>query len=380
MKKIKHLIKKYFFPHEGNSYKPHFLRSETVMFLFGLIIVVELGMLVQVFLVFDKTNFLASVLPGVLTTLTNKERAQNDAPPLQENSLLDIAAQLKAEDMASLGYFAHNSPEGKTPWYWFQQVGYKYQYAGENLAVNFFDSEDVAKAWMASPTHRANIVKPEYTEIGIGVANGIYQGRNTVFVAQLFGKPVSAAVTPTPQPQSQPRADQPPAEKPTPTPAETKPVTPTPKPKPAPTPIEKPTQPPAQTPQPKADQPPAEAPNQVAIAPTNVEVLGEEATTVATVSTLARGQSAASSLIKRVLSSPRENVNIIYGALGALVFISLLLMLFIQSELRHPAMLARGVSLVVVIFALAYINLNVFASQTEVPTSGLSASVIETLE
>ncbi len=176
-------LKKYFFPHKHNDYKPHLLRREATIIILFSIIVIELFFLVQVFVVFDKTNFLASVLPGVLTTITNEERAQNNAEPLTENDLLTKAAKLKAEDMATRGYFAHNSPDGKTPWYWLDQVGYTYSMAGENLAVNFFESRDVAEAWMNSPSHRENIVKKNYKEIGIGVATGTFEGRSTVFMA-----------------------------------------------------------------------------------------------------------------------------------------------------------------------------------------------------
>lgn len=98
---------------------------------------------------------------------------------------------MKAQDMATKGYFAHTSPEGKkTPWYWLKQVGYQYQYAGENLAINFTDSKDVTNAWMNSPTHKANIVKDKYTEVGTGIATGLYEGRETVFVAQVYANPI----------------------------------------------------------------------------------------------------------------------------------------------------------------------------------------------
>src|SRR3989344_2881588 len=227
MDRISKWLKKYFVPHEGNSFEPHFLRHETITFLFLAVIVIELGFLVQVFIVFDKTKFLAAVLPGVLTSLTNDARAENNLPALTENSLLDEAARLKAEDMAARGYFAHTSPDGKSPWYWFNQVNYRYSLAGENLAVNFFESEDVARAWMNSPTHRANIVKKDYTEIGIGVANGIFEGRNTVFVAQLFGKP--AIVAPIEAPKKTPVAPSQPTPS-TPPPAPTPPTVATPAP------------------------------------------------------------------------------------------------------------------------------------------------------
>jgi len=108
---------------------------------------------------------------------------------LKVSPILEKAAQMKADDMASKSYFAHNTPDGKTPWYWLEQAGYRYIYAGENLAVNFENSEDVETAWMNSPGHFLNIMNPKYTEIGIATSTGIYKGREAVFVVQMFGKP-----------------------------------------------------------------------------------------------------------------------------------------------------------------------------------------------
>lgn len=131
----------------------------------------------------------AAVLPGALAMLTNEERVRQQVPSLRPDTLLSAAALLKAQDMANRGYFAHVSPEGKEPWYWLDQVGYQYDYAGENLAMNFSDSEEVTAAWMNSPSHRANIVKSEYTEVGTGVATGTYDGRKALFVAQVYANP-----------------------------------------------------------------------------------------------------------------------------------------------------------------------------------------------
>lgn len=131
----------------------------------------------------------AAVYANILVLLTNKDRVNQNISELKINPLLEKAAQMKADDMASKGYFAHNTPDGKTPWYWLSQAGYKYVFAGENLAVNFVESEDVQKAWMASPTHKSNIVNPKYTEIGIATSTGIYKGREAVFVVQMFGSP-----------------------------------------------------------------------------------------------------------------------------------------------------------------------------------------------
>jgi len=146
----------------------------------------------------SSSNFLAAVIQSEVIALTNGEREQNSAGVLLENPALDAAAQAKANDMAAKGYFAHLSPDGKTPWDFIAAAGYSYQYAGENLAVRFSDSQDVVNAWMQSPTHRANIVKPQYTQIGVGIAEGMYQGQPATFVAQYFGAPLAAAPAATP--------------------------------------------------------------------------------------------------------------------------------------------------------------------------------------
>jgi len=134
---------------------------------------------------------LSAIYGAILVNLTNQNRAAANIAELSVNPLLEKAAQMKADDMASKGYFAHNTPDGKTPWYWLGQAGYKYTYAGENLAVNFENSEDVENAWMNSPGHFLNIMNPKYTEIGIATSTGIYKGRQAVFVVQMFGSPLN---------------------------------------------------------------------------------------------------------------------------------------------------------------------------------------------
>jgi len=184
----------YFFPHKHNGYKPHIFRTASVTIIVLAVVIFEGAYLAQIKLVFPRTNFLGAVLPGVLVSLTNNDRTANNVSAVSENAQLTAAAQAAAEDMAAQGYFAHVSPDGKDPWYWLNLAGYKYQYAGENLAVDFTDSSAVESAWMSSPTHHANIVKPQYTQTGIGVANGMYQGREATFVVQFFGSPAAASL------------------------------------------------------------------------------------------------------------------------------------------------------------------------------------------
>ena len=148
---------------------------------------------VQALLWVNSDWLVSTVLPSVIVELTNDERQDDAETPLTRNSVLDAAAGMKAAHMAKGSYFAHYSPDGVSPWYWFDEAGYTFVHAGENLAVLFTDSEDVVEAWMDSPGHRANILNGTYTEIGVGTAEGTYKGKDTVFVVQLFGTPAETA-------------------------------------------------------------------------------------------------------------------------------------------------------------------------------------------
>lgn len=140
----------------------------------------------------------STVLPAVVVDLTNEEREALHETPLTRNATLDEAARMKAEHMAKNEYFAHYAPDGTSPWYWFDEAGYTYAHAGENLAIHFTDSSEVVEAWMNSPKHRQNIVDGKFTQIGVGTAKGRFEGYDTVYVVQLFGTP---AVAPAPVPQ-----------------------------------------------------------------------------------------------------------------------------------------------------------------------------------
>jgi uncharacterized protein YkwD len=137
--------------------------------------------------------FVAAIAASTLIEFTNADRRENQLGNLRVSAALQEAAQLKADDMAAKGYFAHESPDGHSPWYWFQTAGYDFSYAGENLAVDFSESDDVEKAWMSSLQHRANILSGNFTEIGIATAEGMYEGRQATFVVQEFGAPARRA-------------------------------------------------------------------------------------------------------------------------------------------------------------------------------------------
>lgn len=126
--------------------------------------------------------------------LVNKERMASGLNVLAENSMLNQAARDKASDMIKNDYFSHNSPKGTTPWHWIEKSGYDYKYAGENLAINFENAQSQHKAWMASATHRKNILNPNHKEIGVAVAKGKVDGKASVVTVQLFGTQAAAII------------------------------------------------------------------------------------------------------------------------------------------------------------------------------------------
>ncbi|HYF13190.1 MAG TPA: CAP domain-containing protein, partial [Candidatus Paceibacterota bacterium] len=199
MKKLNdlfHDFKDHFIPNERNVYRPHILHRSWLLFFLTIALTAEGVFLVDLVARQSAVDFLAAVLPAEVIALTNSEREGNGLQSVRENPTLAAAAQAKAQDMAVKGYFSHVGPDGKEPWTWMREAGYNFQYAGENLAVRFNDSSEVVKAWMESPSHRANIVKAVYTDIGIGVAQGTFQGHSATFVVQYFGTPTGTRIGP----------------------------------------------------------------------------------------------------------------------------------------------------------------------------------------
>lgn len=124
-----------------------------------------------------------------LVTRTNLERQAYRLSTLTWDAELYQAAQAKAGNMLSEQYFDHISPTGTTPWEFIHGAGYTYESAGENLAVGFTQNDRVVKAWMDSPTHRANVLDAEFSEIAIAEAHGTIDGQEVTVVVQMFGDP-----------------------------------------------------------------------------------------------------------------------------------------------------------------------------------------------
>jgi hypothetical protein len=192
---MKRIVKRTFVPHKDTNPRPLFWHPVSISFFVLAILFLSGFLALQKNEQPDKGTLLGDIQSGVIIAFTNKERSKVNAPTLSVSETLNQAATLKAQDMAQNEYFAHYSPSGISPWHWFTKVGYEYQKAGENLAVNFKDSKDVVTAWMNSPTHKENIIKEGYTEIGIGTAEGMHKGKKATYVVQLFASPKTEAST-----------------------------------------------------------------------------------------------------------------------------------------------------------------------------------------
>ena len=167
------------------SFLEKILKSNILLFCVVLILVLKI-ITVSFSFDFPQNIFFADITKLALENFVNQTRHSAGLPTLTENKKLDAAAQLKAENMVANNYFNHTSPAGISPWHWFLQAGYNYKYAGENLAIGFFDSQEVFNAWLNSPSHKANILNPNYKEVGTAVLPGFGQN-NAIVVVQEFG-------------------------------------------------------------------------------------------------------------------------------------------------------------------------------------------------
>ncbi len=132
---------------------------------------------------------------------TNQQRTTNGLSALTINAKLNQAAQAKANDMVTRNYWSHNTPDGVEPWAFFDNAGYAYFKAGENLAFGFMTSGDTITGWMNSPSHRENLLSSSFQEVGFGFANSsdfVNNGNETVVVAE-YGMPL-VPITPVSAP------------------------------------------------------------------------------------------------------------------------------------------------------------------------------------
>ena len=100
--------------------------------------------------------------------LTNQERTQLGLSPLSTNPLLGQAAQTHTENMALQDFFDHTGLDGLSAGDRIEATGYDFSAWGENIGAGYLTPEEVVEGWMDSPGHRANILDPNFLEIGVG--------------------------------------------------------------------------------------------------------------------------------------------------------------------------------------------------------------------
>lgn len=187
MDQIRENIHHFFIPHHTNNHRAKVLHINS-LFVYALVFTL-FNLLTRLVTVYypDILGYATDIQLDALLSTTNTKRQENGLPALALNSQLSAAAAAKASDMFAKGYWAHISPSGTTPWEFIKGAGYAYTVAGENLAKNFSDSGGVVEAWMNSPTHRENILKGNYKEVGFAIVNGVLNGEETTLVVQMFG-------------------------------------------------------------------------------------------------------------------------------------------------------------------------------------------------
>jgi len=131
-------------------------------------------------------NFNEQTAAQLIHQETNRERTSRSLTALTWSPRLAEAAQEKAEEMAQLGYFSHNSPTGVTLAERLQAHGMNNLGAGENLYLTYYDptetelATETVQAWINSPGHATNLLYPAFWYEGVGVAR---QGDETYVVA-----------------------------------------------------------------------------------------------------------------------------------------------------------------------------------------------------
>lgn len=132
-----------------------------------------------------------TLLEDTIYTLLNQVRRENNVPELTPNDQLKKAARKRAKEAEQS--FSHTRPDGSETFTIFKEPDYQYSYqlAGENLgmATNYLNEKGMAEllsnGWVESPGHYENMIRKEFTEVGIGVS---FNGEN-IYAVQLFGTP-----------------------------------------------------------------------------------------------------------------------------------------------------------------------------------------------
>lgn len=200
--KIAARISHFLIPQESNNQKARVLHNLplSLIAVFILVFQVFLQNLPRLGIIL---GYAANIKPEVVIELTNQKRQEVGLPPLRLDPILSSAALQKGADMSARDYWAHVAPDGTEPWKFFRDAGYEYRFAGENLARDFANAQTAVSAWMASSTHRENILSSRYQDIGVAVIDGDIGGVQTTLVVQFFGtRLASGGIIPVAQAQT----------------------------------------------------------------------------------------------------------------------------------------------------------------------------------
>lgn len=322
-------LKNYFIPNIENEFQPKILKPKVAVGIFLSIVIIENLFFLASYFVIPQSKFFADLVGQTIADLTNTNRLNYNLSPLQVNPLLSKAAEMKAEDMVQKGYFDHVSLDNITPWDWLNKVGYRYIYAGENLAINYTDSEEVVQAWLNSESHRENILNKNFTEVGVGIARGTYQGKPAIFIVQMFGTPEIAYENQSSksfQNSSLPKIS----------------------PLSSPNSISK-----------EVNSKSQKLPSSIqTIAPTivvNPNINNEIAPAVKS-SEINSQKIGHISFFQRIIANPLKTTNIILKILAIVMIIALILKIFVQIKIQFPVLIVNGTLLLTIIFSALWIN------------------------
>ncbi len=188
-------LKDVFVPHEGNNHKPKALHPKSLKAYVILLVLIKIFVTGFIFFTYPNPARLSEKIANEVFSLTNQSRQSEGVDIVTWNDSLTRAAQNKAQDMINNNYFSHVSPDGTQPWQWINKGEYSYVYMGENLAMDFSSAEIAHSAFKKSPTHWKNIMNSKYSDMGIGVAVGEIDNRQTIVLVEFFG----TAKAPAPQ-------------------------------------------------------------------------------------------------------------------------------------------------------------------------------------
>jgi uncharacterized protein YkwD len=115
------------------------------------------------------------------------------APPLRWNPQLESAALMHSQDMAAQRYFSHAAKDGSRADVRSQRAGYDWQRIGENIAFGQETPQAALAGWLNSPGHCANIMNPNFTEMGAAYGLTAEANSGVFYWTQMFGTPRSVA-------------------------------------------------------------------------------------------------------------------------------------------------------------------------------------------